>query len=361
MNDVHDRKLPLNLGVLHALAAAGLFGVSTPVAKLLVAEVPPVLLAGLLYLGSGLGLGGWWLLHARRRGNRAEPSLCRSDLPWLAGAIACGGVIAPVLLMAGLTATSGTTSSLLLNLEGVLTAAMAWFMFRENFCRRIILGVVAIVAGGVVLSWAGAPGREVPWGPPAIAAACLFWAMDNNLTKRISGSAPVQIAALKGLVAGTVNVSIALALHSRLPSVGSCVVSGLVGLGGYGTSLVLYVLALRRIGTARTGSYFAVGPFLGAAAAIPLLGEPITLPLAGAGALMVLGVYLHLTESHRHRHVHEPFIHNHCHVHDEHHRHDHRETPQEPHTHEHAHAPLCHAHPHYPDLHHAHEHLPRQA
>jgi drug/metabolite transporter (DMT)-like permease len=352
-----QRRFAVDRGVLHALAAAALFGISTPAAKLLVGEVPPVLLAGLLYLGSGLGLGGWWLLRRLRgRDDQTEAPICRRDVPWLTGAILCGGAVAPVLLMVGLTVTSGATSSLLLNLEGVLTAVIAWFVFRENFGRRIVLGVAAIVAGGVVLSWGGLPRWEVPWGPLAIAGACLAWAMDNNLTKKVSGSAPVQIAAIKGLMAGVVNVSIGLAIHPHLPPLGAAALSGLVGLGGYGISLVFFVLALRRIGTARTGAYFSVGPFLGAVASIPVLGEPVTMPMLAAGGLMALGVYLHLTESHQHKHFHQAVIHNHGHVHDEHHSHEHLDAPAEPHAHGHAHDPTQHAHAHYPDLHHAHEH-----
>jgi drug/metabolite transporter (DMT)-like permease len=364
MDQVHHQRHPLglNVGVLHALAAAMLFGISTPAAKRLVGEVPPVLLAGLLYLGSGLGLGGWCLLYGRCGGDdRTEAPLCRRDMPWLVGAVLCGGVIAPVLLMVGLATTSGAMSSLLLNLEGALTAVIAWYVFHENFSRRVVLGVAAIVAGGVVLSWGGLPRGEVPSGPLAVAAACLFWAMDNNLTKKVSGSAPVQIAAIKGLVAGVVNVSIGLILHPHVPPMGSIVLSGLVGLAGYGISLVLFVLALRRIGTARTAAYFSVGPFSGAVASIPILGESMTWPLVAAGGLMALGVYLHLTESHQHEHIHQAVIHSHGHVHDEHHSHEHPDAAREPHAHPHAHAPTRHTHPHYPDLHHTHQHDPRES
>lgn len=358
MEKARDKRhhFTLNGGVLNALVAAALFGASTPLAKLLSGEVPPVMLAGLLYLGSGIGLGAYWLLCRQRSIDPREASLRRRDVPCLAGTIVCGGVIAPVLLMVGLAMTPGTTSSLLLNLEGGMTAAVAWFVFRENFGRRVILGVVAIVAGGIVLCWGGLPRWEAPWGPLAIAAACMAWAMDNNLTKKVSGSAPVQIAAIKGLVAGTVNVSIGLGIHPNLPPIGVIAISGLVGLAGYGISLVLFVLALRRIGTARTGAYFSVGPFLGAVASIPLLGEPVTMPLLAAGGLMALGVYLHMTEMHEHRHVHQSIVHNHGHVHDEHHLHQHLNTAAKPHAHDHVHDPTWHTHPHYPDLHHTHEH-----
>src|SRR6266699_1888339 len=191
-------------GPLLALLAAALFGVSAPLAKLLLAHASPQLLAGLLYLGSGTGLGILWLI--RGRSNR-EAQLAGKDLPWRAGAITSGGALGPVLLMAGLARTPASSASLLLNLEGVFTALIAWFVFRENFDRRIALGMLAIVAGGVLLSWAGRPEAGVPWGSLAVAGACLCWAIDNNLTRQVSAADPVQIAAAKGLVAGAVNLT----------------------------------------------------------------------------------------------------------------------------------------------------------
>jgi len=349
-------------GIVSALGAAALFGASTPLAKLLVGAAPPVLLAGLLYLGSGVGLLGWWLW--RRRGGREtrEAALTRRDVPWLAGAILSGGVTGPVLLMLGLTHVAATSASLLLNLEGVFTALLAWFVFRENFDRRIAFGMAAIVAGGVLLSWPEEGGGSTSLWALAIAGACLAWAIDNNLTRKIAAGDPVQIAGLKGLVAGFANTGIALALGHAFPSAVVTTAAGVVGLLGYGVSLVLFVLALRHLGSARTGAYFSTAPFIGAALSLVLWREaPGTLFWVAAG-LMAAGVWLHLTERHAHRHEHEPLAHAHRHVHDAHHRHDHDFAwdGTEPHTHFHQHAPLVHSHPHYPDIHHRHRHGPDQ-
>lgn len=323
-------------------------------------KVEPVLLAGLLYAGSGLGLAAALLVrHAVAPGGpRRNVSLpARADVGWLAGAIVFGGILGPILLMLGLTSTAASVSSLLLNLEAVFTAGLAWLAFHENFDRRIAAGMGLIVVGGLVLSWI--PGNfALSRGSALIAGACLCWAIDNNLTRKVSASDATAIACLKGLVAGAVNTGIALLIGAAVPSVSSAVAAGAVGLAGYGVSLTLFVLALRDLGTARTGAYFSVAPFFGALLAIPVNGDPLTWQLAVAGMLMAVGVWLHLTERHAHVHVHEPQRHTHAHYHDEHHRHDHDFAwdGREPHTHAHVHAALTHSHPHYPDLHHRHRH-----
>jgi len=345
-------------GILDALASAALFGASTPLAKLLVGAMSPVLLAGLLYLGSGIGLLGWWWLRRRLGREAQEAALVRRDIPWLAGAIASGGVLGPLLLMLALAHVSASSASLLLNLEGVFTALLAWFVFRENFDRRIAVGMALIVAGGMVLAWPDeAVGGSSLW-MLAVAGACLAWAIDNNLTRKISAGDPVQIAGFKGLVAGFVNTGIALSTGHALPGVPAVVAAGLVGLLGYGVSLVLFVLALRRLGAARTGAYFSTAPFLGAALSLILLHEAPGFVFFGAAGLMAAGVWLHVTERHAHTHAHEELAHDHAHVHDEHHRHAHGFPwdGHEPHAHPHVHAPLVHSHPHYPDLHHRHAH-----
>ena len=349
-------------GVAYALGAAALFGASTPFAKLLLGDVPPVLLAGLLYLGSGCGLTIWglvaWLVARSRGVARREASLKRKDAPWLAGAVFFGGVLGPVCLMLGLAATAASTASLLLNLEGVFTALLAWYAFRENFDRRVALGMAAIVAGGVVLSWAGMPEPGIPWGALAVAVACLCWAVDNNLTRKVSAADPLQTAAIKGLVAGPVNVAVGLAVGGGLPGMLPLLGAGVVGFLGYGVSLTLFVLALRHLGTARTGAYFSVAPFIGAAVSLILFRELPGLAFMAAAVLMGVGVSLHLTEKHEHEHVHEEMEHDHLHVHDAHHQHEHLPTdpPGEPHSHPHRHAPLRHTHAHYPDIHHRHRH-----
>jgi drug/metabolite transporter (DMT)-like permease len=346
--------------VVIALLSAALFGASTPAAKALLGAIDPVVLAGLLYCGAGFGVAVLRRVARPlfRPGAAAEAPLARSDLPWLAGAIAAGGIVGPLLLMAGLARTEASAASLLLTLEGVVTALLAWFVFHENFDRRVALGMACLVAGAVVLSWTGQPTLSDLIGPLAIAGACLAWGLDNNLTRKVSLADPLQIVELKGLVAGPVNLALGLMAGGALPDAGPLAVAGLVGFLGYGVSLALFVFALRHLGTARTGAYFSTAPFLGAIAAIAFLGEPLTVQLAVAGALMALGVWLHLTERHEHEHQHLPMVHTHAHVHDAHHQHAHgpSDPPGEPHVHEHRHGALRHSHPHVPDMHHTHRH-----
>lgn len=347
----------MHKGVIYALLAAALFGASTPFAKTLVGQVAPVGLAGMLYLGSGLGLLACIAVRALSGGDKPA-GLSKSDLPWLAGAIAAGGIAGPVLLMIGLSLTAASTASLLLNMEGVLTSMLAWFVFKENFDRRIFIGMLFIVAAGALLSWDQAPALGVPWGALAIIGACLCWGVDNNLTRKVSASDALQIACAKGLAAGIVNLGIAFALGFRLPAPGTVALAALVGFGGYGLSLVMFVLALRHLGTARTGAYFSAAPFVGAAISLLALRETPGALFWVAAALMGAGIWLHLSERHEHDHTHERLSHAHTHSHDEHHQHEHDADwdGTEPHSHPHEHEPMTHAHPHYPDIHHRHEH-----
>ncbi len=345
-------------GIYFALMAALLFGASTPFSKILLGSSDPIVLAALLYLGSGVGLTLWWKLRRSRTSpNTQEAGLKRADLPWLAGAILSGGVVGPILLLFGLRITPASSASLLLNLEGVFTALLAWFVFKENFDRRIALGMAAITLGGLLLSWSGKPELSVALGPLGIAGACLAWGIDNNLTRRVSAGDPVQIAALKGLIAGAVNLSIALTVGAVLPNVRAIAMAASIGFMGYGVSLTLFVLALRHIGTARTGACFSLAPFAGAAISIVLLHDKPTRYFLGAAALMAIGVWLHLTERHGHEHRHQSMEHEHRHSHDEHHRH-HAESEllARTHSHWHRHEELIHIHPHYPDVHHRHSH-----
>lgn len=271
--------------------------------------------------------------------------------------ILSGGAVAPVLLMVGLSTTPASTASLLLNLEGLATLAIAWLVFRENVDRLLLVGAPAILLGAVLLSWRGGPAGG-GLGTLAIAGACLAWAIDNNLTRKLSAADPVQIAMLKGLAAGSVNLILAIMLGADMPVPAAIAGAALVGFLGYGLSLVMFVLALRHLGAARTGAYFSTTPFIGASLAVAMFGEPLTGRLVLAGALMAIGLWLHLTEAHEHDHVHEALEHAHRHVHDLHHQHDHEPgvAPNEPHSHWHRHAPMVHAHAHYPDLHHRHPH-----
>lgn len=338
----------INPGVSAALGAALLFGAGTPLAKWLLHDVGPWMLAGLFYLGSGIGLTVF------RRIRRAEPvRLERSEMLWLIGAILTGGVAGPVFLMFGLTGMPASGASLLLNAEGVFTALLAWIAFRENFDRRIALGMAAIATGAVVLSWPENPSFAGIWPALAVLGACLAWGIDNNLTRKVSLSDATWIASVKGSVAGCINLALAFLLGDKLPSLPAAMESMVVGFLAYGVSLALFVVGLRHLGTARTGAYFSVAPFFGAVLALTT-GEPLTFRLITAGSLMALGVWLHLTEHHEHAHAHAAMEHEHEHLHDEHHQHTHDVAPQPgvTHAHRHRHEPLEHTHAHFPDAHH---------
>ncbi|WP_137933402.1 DMT family transporter [Mesorhizobium comanense] len=341
-------------GVPLALGSAALFGATPPLSKLLLVSVDPFMLAGLLYLGAGLGLTLYRLLRGAAAA-AGEAQLTTRDLPWLALAIGMGGVVGPVLLMFGLTLNTASSSALLLNLEGLATMAIAWLVYRENVDRRLLFGAFAILAGALLLSWQG-EGVAFNLGALLVAGACLAWGLDNNFTRRISATDPVVIAMLKGLVAGVANIGLGFAAGASFPAMPTIAATAAVGFFGIGVSLVMFILALRHLGTARTGAYYSLAPFIGALLAILMLGEPVTLKLAIAGFLMGIGLWLHLSERHEHEHDHEALEHEHSHVHDDHHQHDHDGPVNEPHSHWHRHAPMRHRHPHYPDLHHRHGH-----
>jgi len=342
-----------------ALGAALLFGASTPFAKQLIGQGEgfsyPFLLAGLLYLGSGLGLTLTRLL--RDRGWQAVAMPAHERL-WLLGAIGFGGVLGPLLLMVGLSHTSAASASLLLNLESVLTALLAWIVFRESTDRRIMTGMALIVLGGAVLAWPSADAAASGIGPLALAGACLAWAIDNNLTRKVSASDALFVAGSKGLVAGGVNTALAFAFGASWPNLPLLATALVIGFLGYGLSLVLFVLALRSLGTARTGAYFSTAPFVGAAISILIFGEPTGLSFWLAAAFMTGGVWLHLTERHAHAHEHTELLHTHRHRHDAHHQHSHAFNwdGAEPHTHAHHHEAMRHSHAHFPDIHHRHGH-----
>jgi drug/metabolite transporter (DMT)-like permease len=346
-------------GIRNALLAALLFGASAPVAKMFLHALSPMELAGALYLGSGVGLALWRSTRiVRRNAPKIEAPLKNSDWGWLIGAILSGGVCAPLLLLGGLATTEASSASLLLNLEGVLTALLAWFAFHENFDSRILIGMIAIVAGGLLLSWNPGETLGFSWGALSIVGACFCWAVDNNLTRKVSASDPAQIAMFKGLSAGTVNLVTSMVISGRAPPISSLLGAGILGFLSYGVSLSCFILALRELGTARTGAYFSTAPFIGVVLSLVLLHE-IPSPLFWAAlGLMIFGVWMHLIERHEHLHFHGALEHEHPHRHDAHHKHQHLRTdpPGEPHTHWHRHVPMSHSHPHVPDIHHRHDH-----
>jgi drug/metabolite transporter (DMT)-like permease len=346
------------IGPLFAIAAAVLFGLSSPLAKTLIGSIDPWLLAGILYLGSGLGMTIIQIIRTFTKREPTQNKVAVKEIPWLLGVIFFGGILGPVLLMYGLSLTPASTSSLLLNLEGVFTAGLAWLVFKEHYDRRIVIGMIAIIVGGAVLSWAPGITLKSLAGPLLVAAACFCWGVDNNLTRKISLNDPILITMIKSIVAGTTNLLLALSIGARLPNTNFLMEAGVLGFFCYGLSIVCFILALRWLGASRTGAYFSAAPFVGAFVAIGILEEPITPRLAVAAILMGLGIYLHLTEKHEHEHTHDEMEHEHSHTHDEHHQHEHDfpVRPDESHTHRHRHTKLTHRHPHFPDMHHTHSH-----
>jgi drug/metabolite transporter (DMT)-like permease len=343
---------------LLALLAAALFGASAPLSKLLLTGLGPFSLAALLYLGSGFGLLIFTLVsHGFKSDATRESPLTRQDWPWLLGAIACGGVAAPVLLLWGLSGTSGSEASLLLSTEGLLTVLVSAVAFREHVGRRVWAGAALMLVASILLM--REPGGRLGFSlhAAAIIGACALWALDNNLTRPLSGLNPATIAMTKGLVAGSVNLGLAWLLGESAPSVTHAALAMVLGSLAYGASLFLYILAMRHLGSARAAAHFGTAPFIGAVLSLVILSEPITWVLLVACALMLWATWLTLSERHEHAHLHPAMAHSHRHVHDEHHRHEHNpDAGPEPHAHWHRHEPLTHDHAHLPDLHHRHGH-----
>lgn len=344
----------IDRATIAALLAALLFGAGTPAAKALLGEIDAGLLAGSLYLGSGLAIGV--LISLRSLRSRRVPQLDPADAGWLVGAIAAGGVVAPLLLLWGLSRTTASSAALVLVLEAPLTALWARLVFREHVGRRAWEALL-LLSGAAAATVAPGQGH-VDWiGVAAVALACVAWGLDNNLTREAARADAMAIAAAKGLIGGAVNVALALWAGARFPSIVMLLCAGFVGALAYGASLVLYVAALRGLGAARTSAYFATAPFIGAAASVVVLGEAFTPWLGAAAILGAIGVVRLRTEGHGHDHRHPVLVHAHMHVHDAHHLHEHSgDEGPEPHSHPHRHAPLEHDHPHVPDLHHRHEH-----
>lgn len=352
----------INTGIqrfaLLALLAAALFGASAPLSKLLLAGFGPLSLAAFLYLGSGLGLLVVWLLRRHRsQGVEKEAPLAGRDFLWLAGAVASGGVAAPVLLLWGLSGIPASGASLLLSTEGVLTTLISALVFREAVDGRVWVAAVLMLFAGSLLAYAPGVGVGLSVHALAVVAACGLWGLDNNLTRPISGGDPVVIAMVKGMAAGSVNLVLARLAGEVGPSPGYAAAALALGSLAYGASLLFYILALRHLGSARTAAHFGTAPFIGAILSVLLLGEPLSGTLLAAFGFMLVATWLVLTERHAHEHLHLPLEHAHRHIHDAHHRHPHdgSEGP-EPHTHPHRHEPLLHDHPHLPDLHHRHSH-----
>ena len=345
-------------GAAAALGAAVLFGLSAPLAKLLLADARPLCLGGLLYLGAGLGLLLLSIVFPRLRSRSSEAPLRRADIGLLVPIIAAGGVLGPLLMLTGLSRVSGLVGSLALNLEAPFTILLAVLVFREHLSLRAA-GAAAVVLLGVALLSSGHGGSAGDvLGIVAIAGACLSWAVDNNLTQRLSLRDPLAVARTKSLGAGAASLALAMTLGERLPAAAHVAPALLLGFASYGLSLVLAVEAMRLLGAAREAALFAVAPFAGALAAVPILGDRLGAREGIAMLVLGLGVAALLREEHGHPHTHAVLDHEHGHVHDEHHEHAHSpgDPVGEPHAHVHRHDPITHDHVHSSDAHHRHRH-----
>ena len=344
--------------VVQALLAAFLFGASAPLSKLLLGETSPVLLAALLYLGSGFGLLCVKLMEKKVQYEQKEARLARSDWPWLFGAILAGGVIAPIMLMISLRHAPAATASLLLNFEGVATTLIAAIVFKEAIGRRAWWAIGLITLASILLS----ADFTNQWGfslsALGILAACVMWGVDNNLTRNISAKDPLVIVTVKGLGAGLVSLIIAVALGNTFPSPGVTLLALLLGSLSYGLSIFLFVHAMRGLGAGRTSALFGTAPLAGILLSFLIFREIPGIFFFIALLVIASGAYILLMEDHDHVHIHENIVHEHRHTHnDGHHEHEHAvESARQSHSHVHAHDILEHAHDHAPDIHHRHSH-----
>ncbi|MGB8658235.1 MAG: EamA family transporter [Candidatus Zixiibacteriota bacterium] len=343
----------------YIIVSAGLFGISPPLAKLLLKNISPIVLAGLLYLGAFCGLYVYSVIRKiRGSGSMANVMPLQSkDYPWLVGAIVSGGIIAPISMMLGLKFASGFSASLFLNLEGAATALIAAVIFKEHTGKRLWLAVACMTVASLFLTWDPAKGRFTIIGPFLLIVAMICWGMDNNLTRKISGKDPVQIAMIKGFLAGSITTIIAVIFGLRIPLGMGILYALLLGTFSYGISLVFFIKALEGLGSSRAGAFFSLGPFVGAITSLFIFNDWLGWVIVPATLLMVIGVSLLLSEKHIHLHIHGITLHAHPHRHDDlHHQHAHSFAIQEPHTHEHTHPGLAHTHEHRPDSHHNHDH-----
>jgi drug/metabolite transporter (DMT)-like permease len=326
---------------------------SAPAAKVLLSNAEPLMLGAVLYLGAGLGMT---VLRVVLRNRMREAPLRTSDVPLLLTVTTAGAIVAPLLLLVGLQRVSALTGSLVLNLEGPLTVGLAVLFLGEQVSVSTLAGALLIMAGAAGLSLGPGVLQGDLWGVLAIVGACLGWAVDNNLTQRLSLRDPLAIVQVKGLVGGSIALVLAISVGIDVPSPDIFAWGLLLGSLSYGVSVVLAVHAMRLIGVARQAAFFATAPFVGVLVSVAVLGESLGLREVVAMALMVAGLGLFLRERHDHLHVHQAITHDHRHAHDVHHQHTHPvgAAPGEPHAHEHTHGVLEHGHPHVPDVHHRH-------
>jgi drug/metabolite transporter (DMT)-like permease len=341
-----------------ALVAALFFGCVAPGTKFFIKNLPPQSMAGVLYFFAGAGL--FIILGLKGEIQSSISQFQKEDSRWIFAAIFFGGILGPAFLTYGLLNISASTASLLLNFESVLTSLIAWTVFKEHFEKRIVWGMLFIILGGLILSWSshGSNGSDRLLGFVLISLACLSWGIDNNVTRNISHRNPIFTASLKGLVAGSANLVLGMAIGEKLSFNTDLILVGTIGFLGIGVSLVAFIVSLKDIGTARTGALFSTAPFVGSILSILVLKDPVSTSFIVALFLMACGVWLHFSEVHSHEHTHTDIEHCHEHTHDEHHLHHHESnnSQQGSHIHLHRHKNMTHNHPHFPDIHHQHSH-----
>lgn len=347
--------------ILMALGAAILFGASAPVTKILLGQIEPIPLAAFLYLGSGIGLVVFQSINMiLKKQVLSEAPLKKPDLKWLLGAIIAGGVLAPIILLYSLKSTPASTASLLLNFETVATMLIAMLFFKEYAGRQVISAIVLITLASILLSWDFKNQWGISIGSLGIILACCCWGMDNNFTRNISLKNPFTIVTTKGIAAGSVSFTLALALGNQFPDIKIAVIAMVIGFFCYGLSIVLFVFAMRDLGSARTSALFGTAPFIGTLLSFVLLRDTVNKLYFFALPIMIFGAVLLLKENHEHEHKHKEIEHEHRHNHmDLHHTHEHdqEEIPRDQyHSHSHIHKEMEHAHAHSPDIHHRHEH-----
>jgi len=343
--------------ILWAILAALLYGISLPVSKILLTEIPPTLMAAFLYLGAGLGMAILALIKRSNNLEQKEAKLTRQELPFTLAMIVLD-IAAPIFLMAGLSMTIAANASLLSNFEIVATSLLAMLIFKESIGKRLWLAISLITLSSIILSADTLSGFSFSAGSLFILLACLCWGLENNCTRKLSIKNPLQIVIIKGLSSGLGALLIALLILSEKAAHGGYIFAALVlGFFSYGLSIFFYVYAQRELGAARTSAYYAIAPFIGVALSFLLLGEKPTASFIVALPIMLIGAYFAVSEKHKHQHTHPQMIHEHRHSHDdEHHSHQHDAQVFGEHSHPHRHEEIKHEHSHTNDIHHNHPH-----
>lgn len=347
--------------IMMALLSAILFGASAPITKMLLGKIEPIPLASFLYLGSGFGLLIFQIVNSLiKKQVINEAPLKKKDFVWLSGAIIAGGIIAPIILLNSLKITPASTASLLLNFEGVATTIIAILFFKENVGKQILTAVVLITLASIFLSWDFKNQWGFSIGSFGIVLACFCWGVDNNFTRNISAKNPFSIVTIKGIIAGSFSLLLSMILKNQIPDLRVVIIAMIIGFFCYGLSIVLFVFAMRNLGSTRTSALFGTAPFIGAILSFILLRDIPSSMFFISLPIMIIGTVLLLKEEHHHSHIHEAIQHEHRHNHtDGHHEHEHTDEQiiiNGYHSHSHTHKNIEHDHPHSPDIHHRHIH-----